>query len=242
MKETIQKLIELQRVMKRIYDLEQKNLKLPLKLEKYKKKLAIVENSIFNVNSNLTELERQLQKNELAVSENNDRRADIESKKDKIETEKEVEALTIEENNVNENEIALKNERIEIERKIQIYTIRLNGQEDTDNSLQKQKDVLVERITNEETTLHEKEDKNKAKMDKLLEKESVLSPNIEPALLKKFTRILKNKNGVAAVSIIDESCQGCHMIVPPQVIADVKKGNDLVYCLHCSRILYVDEI
>lgn len=242
MKETINKLIELQRVMKRIFDLEQKNVTLPLKLEKYKKKLAIVETSIFNVNSNLAELESQLQKNELAVSENNDRRTDINSKKDKIETEKEAEALATEENNVNEKEIALKNERSDIERKIQIYTIRLNGQEETDNSLQKQKDVLVETITSEESKLDEKVTKNKTKMDKLKEKESVLAPDVEPGLLKKFTRILKNKNGLAVTPIVEDSCQGCHMIVPPQVITDVRKGKDLVYCLHCSRILYIDEV
>jgi len=241
MKETINKLIELQKVMKRIYDLEQKNLKLPLKLEKYKKKMAIVDTSIFNVKSNLAELESQLHKNELAVAENNDRRAEIESKKDKIETEKESEALTIEENNVNEKELALKNERNDIERKIQVYTIRLNGQEETDNSLQKQKDVLVEKITEEEAILSEKVLKNQTKMDKLKEKKSVLSPNIDAGLLKKFSRILQNKNGVAVTPIIDDSCQGCHMIVPPQVITDVRKNNELVYCLHCSRILYIDE-
>ena len=43
-------------------------------------------------------------------------------------------------------------------------------------------------------------------------------PDIDPKVLSQYERILKSRDGLAIVTVKDNSCQGCNMFVPPQVI------------------------
>lgn len=70
---------------------------------------------------------------------------------------------------------------------------------------------------------------------------SQLCANIEKGLLAQYERILKAKNGLALVSIVGESCGGCHRILPPQVINEVIMKDRVVRCEFCARLLYWAE-
>lgn len=66
-------------------------------------------------------------------------------------------------------------------------------------------------------------------------------PDIDPKILVQYERILKNRDGLAIVTAKDNSCQGCNMFVPPQVINLIKMYEHLVTCEMCNRILYIEE-
>ena len=68
-----------------------------------------------------------------------------------------------------------------------------------------------------------------------------LLPDVPPAALTVYERILKIREGLAMVPLINESCGGCHRRLPPQVINQVYLKADLVTCENCNRILYFDE-
>jgi len=68
-----------------------------------------------------------------------------------------------------------------------------------------------------------------------------LMPDIEPKILAQYERILLNRDGLAIVSVKDNSCQGCNMLVPPQVINLIKMYERIVTCEVCNRILYIEE-
>ena len=36
-------------------------------------------------------------------------------------------------------------------------------------------------------------------------------------------------------------CDGCHMILPAQFANEVHKGEEIVFCPYCSRILFYQE-
>jgi len=65
-------------------------------------------------------------------------------------------------------------------------------------------------------------------------------PEIAPKILSQYERILKSREGLAIVSVKDNSCQGCNMFVPPQVINLIKMYERLVTCEICNRILYIE--
>ena len=69
-----------------------------------------------------------------------------------------------------------------------------------------------------------------------------LTPAVDPKALVVYERILVNRDGLALVPLINESCGGCHMVQPPQVVNEAFLKSKLVTCDSCSRILYVDEI
>lgn len=66
-------------------------------------------------------------------------------------------------------------------------------------------------------------------------------PGIEPKILKQYERILLSREGLAIVSAKDNSCQGCNMFVPAQVINLIQMYERLVTCEVCNRILYMEE-
>ena len=66
-------------------------------------------------------------------------------------------------------------------------------------------------------------------------------PEIDPKILSQYERILSNRDGLAIVAVKGDSCKGCNMLVPPQVVNLIKMYERIVTCEICNRILYVEE-
>jgi predicted nucleic acid-binding Zn-ribbon protein len=81
----------------------------------------------------------------------------------------------------------------------------------------------------------------KKQIETLLKKEKSLSGDLDPEVVFKFERILRNKMGLGIVAIKGNVCQGCHMILPAQFSNNVRLGEEFIFCPYCSRILYYEE-
>jgi len=66
-------------------------------------------------------------------------------------------------------------------------------------------------------------------------------PEIDQKIFSQYDRILANRDGLAIVAVMDNSCKGCNMLVPPQVVNLIKMYERLITCEICNRILYVEE-
>lgn len=66
-------------------------------------------------------------------------------------------------------------------------------------------------------------------------------PEIEPKMLNEYERILHSRGGLAIVNVKDNSCGGCNMHLPPQVINLIKMYEHIITCEMCNRILYINE-
>jgi uncharacterized protein len=66
-------------------------------------------------------------------------------------------------------------------------------------------------------------------------------PGIDPKMLVEYERILHSRAGLAIAKVKDNSCGGCHMLVPPQVINLIKMYERIITCEVCNRILYIQE-
>jgi len=69
-----------------------------------------------------------------------------------------------------------------------------------------------------------------------------LTPGVPPDVLATYERVLSNREGVALVPVVGESCGGCDRKLPPQVVNEAHLQARLVTCEHCSRILYVERV
>ena len=65
-------------------------------------------------------------------------------------------------------------------------------------------------------------------------------PGIDPKILVQYERILSSREGLAIVTVKGNSCGGCNMFVPPQVINLIKMYERIVTCEICNRMLYID--
>jgi len=66
-------------------------------------------------------------------------------------------------------------------------------------------------------------------------------PDIDQKILAQYERILANRDGLAIVTVKDNSCAGCNMFVPPQVINLINMYEHIITCEMCNRMLYVEE-
>lgn len=75
----------------------------------------------------------------------------------------------------------------------------------------------------------------------LLEKRIELKNATDPELFHIYERLLNNKKDRVVVPIENRVCSGCHIVLTPQHENLVRKRDRLIFCEHCSRILYWQE-
>jgi predicted nucleic acid-binding Zn-ribbon protein len=49
----------------------------------------------------------------------------------------------------------------------------------------------------------------------------------------------RSRDGIAVAEVVNGSCSACNMSLRPQMNVEVKKGNEIITCENCSRILYI---
>ena len=69
------------------------------------------------------------------------------------------------------------------------------------------------------------------------ERDGVLK-QIPEKLLRDYERLKSIRKDLAVVPILHGSCGGCHMNLPPQLVAEVKMEEQIHTCSYCHRILY----
>lgn len=65
-------------------------------------------------------------------------------------------------------------------------------------------------------------------------------PDVDPKMMVQYERILLSRDGLAIVQVKNDSCGGCNMFVPPQVINLIKMYERIITCEICNRILYIE--
>jgi len=68
-----------------------------------------------------------------------------------------------------------------------------------------------------------------------------ITPALDKKILTQYERILLNRDGLAIVNVKDNSCGGCNMFVPPQVINLIRMYERIITCEVCNRILYINS-
>ena len=81
----------------------------------------------------------------------------------------------------------------------------------------------------------------KKQIEDLGKRESDLASHLDPDVIFKFERIIRNKMGRGIVAIKSGVCMGCHMILPAQFANSVRQGEEIIFCPYCSRILFYEE-
>jgi predicted nucleic acid-binding Zn-ribbon protein len=100
-------------------------------------------------------------------------------------------------------------------------------------------------IGEDEKELAEEIKQFEKKSAELNEKKAVLAKerdsmvkNFSANLLKKYDMLRERRNGRAVVGVINGVCQGCFMNIPPQQFNDLLRGDKMLFCPICQRILY----
>jgi predicted nucleic acid-binding Zn-ribbon protein len=77
----------------------------------------------------------------------------------------------------------------------------------------------------------------KAQNELQAERASIAS-SVTPAAYQNYERVRKGRRGLAVAEVIDGRCTACHIALRPQYLQDLKRGEKILSCESCQRILY----
>jgi hypothetical protein len=75
-------------------------------------------------------------------------------------------------------------------------------------------------------------------LERLQEERRRQASRLETGLLQSYQRLLRSRGGLAVAPVRDGSCLGCHVALTPQTYNELRKGEVLMTCANCQRILY----
>lgn len=105
-----------------------------------------------------------------------------------------------------------------------------------------------QQVESEKKGARARTDGDKREMDGLLKERAKLFSEMPKQLVTLYERIRKTRKGIAVVEAVDGRCTGCHMLMRLQFYQDLRRGEEIMRCESCGRILYynppveVDEI
>ena len=65
-----------------------------------------------------------------------------------------------------------------------------------------------------------------------------IAETIDADLRRRYELIFARRGGVAVVWVRGGTCQGCNMRVPPQHFIQIQRGEQVIVCQNCQRILF----
>lgn len=231
--EIFDKLKLLQGVLSEKYDIENKVESLPQSLDSSIEGLTQFKSEFLAKNTECEEEKAKLESLKAELAETTKLAEEGEKGMDAIETHREYEILNkqIEEAKAREGELRTQIDKEE--KKLAEINDDLNNLEVLINSTEAQ-------VNEEKAALDENIEGLKAQLKDLEKQEGEISEGVETEILYKFQRIIKrNTKGIVAVK--GNVCDGCQMILPSQFANEVRKGESILFCPYCSRILYYEE-
>lgn len=111
-----------------------------------------------------------------------------------------------------------------------------------ENSLKERADEIASLNTDREARLKTFDDSTKAQSDQLQisigERDRIFNA-LPKQLSAQYKRIsARIRNGIAVAEARNGSCTACFMALRPQAMSQVRRGEELVTCDNCNRILY----
>ena len=232
--DVFEKLRTLQDILSEKIVLEQTILEIPKLLTTQEELLARLKKTFIEKNQDYDKARNAEAEYRNLLFEAETNREKAEKNMDSINTQREYEALDKEIRDAAEKEQQF---RKELQREERIISELDEQMKQSSALIEQQEAELAERRKGVEAEIKAK----KAQAEALTEKEKKLTPNLDPEVLFKFERIIRNKMGRGIVAIKGGVCMGCHMILPAQFANDVRIGKEIVFCPYCSRILFYEE-
>jgi len=227
-------LVKLQELDSEIYALKNEKDAKPLEIKAIEESFEAKKQSLASLEKESLELQKQRKEKELELATNAEAVKKLQGQLYSLKTNKEFQTML--------QQIAdAKADGSLIEEKILISfedSDKIKVKVDLENlKLKAEEKVFLEEKKKVELRIKEIDER----LSQLQSQRKQVTPGIDPKMLAEYERILSSRDGLAIVTVVDNSCGGCHMLVPPQVINLIKMYEHIVTCEVCNRIFYIAE-
>ena len=227
-------LVELQGIDTKLKDLNDLLGDLPSKVEGLNEQEESINNSLKNNKKRLKELEVELHKGEVFISQLDNKVNTLKDQLFLVTNNKQYDALMKEVDHIKNKKSDFENQAIEyLEEKENLMNSVETMEaelEDLSNDLSKRREKLETAILNSADEKSVLEKKRQDKIDK-----------IDLNTISVYDKVMGARGGLAVVQLEGSGCGGCGSHIPPQTIAEVRAGEGTHRCDICGRFLYNQE-
>ncbi len=234
MQQDLELLLKLQVIDYDIGELERSKAYLPDMMENLNREIDDVKKQLQETGTAL-EQARIHQKNlELDIKDKEQKLAKFQEQMMSIKTNKEYDALVAEIDNIKET---ISNNETEL-----LETIdRITELENKRKELDERQGQIQENNARQLEILQEKVDSIGSKMDvKEKERKDTLS-SVPKRVLSVYERVRKGRSGAAVVPVKKRACGSCYKALTPKKLQEIKRGDRILTCDTCGRLLYWDD-
>ncbi len=230
----LKQMIELSDIDNQITEFDPEIEKVKGEYQKIENERSYIVTDIEKLRSQMNDMNNRIQ----TIEENLDRMAKeqvaYESKIKEVKKEKELEALKIE-NELRREQTQYENGEIE----------RYNGIKDSISLKLSDKEKELEEF---EAKLGEAEKSMASKLEQIQdhrkkiygERDDLIS-NMDKKIYSFYGKIRRWAKETTAVPVKDQACYGCFMKLSDQTYLEVIKGEDIITCPNCGRLLYIEQ-
>ena len=233
MSDQIQTLRQLQEVDAQLYQLRREQQHKPLALERTKQLVAEQQAKAQASEAHMKALQLQQKEQELELSTKEANVKKLQMQLFQVKTNKEYTAIQHEIEQTKADVSLIEEEILKV-----MDAIETASQDRQAQSAQAATGQA--RLQDEEVRLNQELRAIEEQIGRLQGQRNDLLPLINAPMLAVYERVLTSRDGLAMVPLVQESCGGCHMVQPPQVVSEVHLNAKLVTCESCNRILYLD--
>jgi uncharacterized protein len=228
------------------------DLKLVIRLQEIDKRIAALTREIAALPKHVAEIEKKLVSHErkldadraaLAANQKDRKKCegDIQAQEQKISKLKDqmLEAKTNEQYRAFQNENDFCQNEI---RRLEDRILELMGEsEPLDRNVKAAEAALGTEKTHVEAEQQEVRQRTAADQQSMAEfqkERSGIVAEVTPPVYKNYERIRKSRRGMAVAEAVDGRCSACNMAMRLQFFQDLKKGDEILACESCQRLLY----
>jgi len=209
------------------------------------REISALPKHIAEIEKKLESHERKLEADRAALSANQkDRKkmeAEIQTQEQKISKLRSqmLDAKTNEQYRAFQNEIEFCEKEI---RRAEDHILELMGEsEPLDKNVKAAESALKQekaQVDGEKQETMARTAEDRKALDLLQQERSQIVSRLNPNLYRQYERIRKARRGVAVAEALEGRCSACHMAMRLQFFQDLKRGDQVLRCESCSRILY----
>ncbi|EGK68996.1 hypothetical protein CAB1_0230 [Chlamydia abortus LLG] len=224
-----------------IQELDIKMIRLMRVKKEHQKELAKVQSLKSDIRRKVQEKELEMENLKNQIKEGENRIQEISDQINKLEGQQAAVKKMDEFNALTQEMTAANKERRALEHQLSDLMDKQAGSEDLIVSLKESLTSTENSSFAIEKEICESIKKINEEGRALLQQRSELKETTDPEMFLIYERLLNNKKDRVVVPIDNRVCSGCHIVLPPQHENLVRKKDRLIFCEHCSRILYWRE-
>jgi predicted nucleic acid-binding Zn-ribbon protein len=224
-------LVALQKVDLRIMEVTERRKKIPDRLQSAEAPLREAAQALEQARAQMESLVKERRSHEKDLDAHEAQTEKMKSRLSDLKTNKEYQAHLF--------EIELANKkRGDFEEKILLCMEQIDELQRRVKGMQAQVNSLEAAFTQEKSALDEQDRTLAAELAQLEAQQREAAASVEKSLLVRYNQIKAARKDQALAAVRGGMCAGCRLQIPPQLIAQVKRSDDLHVCPYCRRMLY----